>query len=540
MSIKSLKEKNQYPIIFIGSGMSKRYIESSPDWLNLLEEYWIKLGNSTNFYSYLSSMRKEIEHSRESLSNEQIDFVVNAQAATEIQKKFDDLYNKDNSLVPELNPKSVYMNNLSPFKESVAKRFSELKFLDSMTEELSLFGKVLSKAKMIITTNYDKLIEELLTRQDKSPDIFIGNSGFFQETTGWGELYKIHGTCDNSSSIVITDKDYAEFNENSILLNAKLLTSLVDSPIIFLGYSLTDENVRSLLQAYANNLPTDVSQSADRITIVEYKSGEQDIFENVEHDPILEINYTRIQTDNYVSLFKQISEINQGVSPAYIRKYQQEFRQIIETKGQAGELDTFLTYANNIDELPADYKLKNTAVAIGDRGNLFVIPTFINYINDYFKETDNISLQISARFLAQQQPNANFPYSRLIKRIKQSSDLGLTAREKEKIQTRINQTYTLDEYLNHTKINKSDQKYLKENLKTIWDDKTISELNRIKIITKNIKTFKNQIDSFIIDTALPRFTENYVSVSTTKSGIITAYRRLFVVYDLLKNGDVKK
>lgn len=86
MSIKSLKEKNQYPIIFIGSGMSKRYIESSPDWLNLLEEYWIKLGNSTNFYSYLSSMRKEIEHSRESLSNEQIDFVVNAQAATEIQK----------------------------------------------------------------------------------------------------------------------------------------------------------------------------------------------------------------------------------------------------------------------------------------------------------------------------------------------------------------------------------------------------------------------------------------------------------------------
>lgn len=432
------------------------------------------------------------------------------------------------------------MNNLSPFKESVAKRFSELKFLDSMTEELSLFGKVLSKAKMIITTNYDKLIEELLTRQDKSPDIFIGNSGFFQETTGWGELYKIHGTCDNSSSIVITDKDYAEFNKNSILLNAKLLTSLVDSPIIFLGYSLTDENVRSLLQAYANNLPTDVSQSADRITIVEYKSGEQDIFENVEHDPILEINYTRIQTNNYVSLFKQISEINQGVSPAYIRKYQQEFRQIIETKGQAGELDTFLTYANNIDELPADYKLKNTAVAIGDRGNLFVIPTFINYINDYFKETDNISLQISARFLAQQQPNANFPYSRLIKRIKQSSDLGLTAREKEKIQTRINQTYTLDEYLNRTKINKSDQKYLKENLKTIWDDKTISELNRIKIITKNIKTFKNQIDSFIIDTALPRFTENYVSVSTTKSGIITAYRRLFVVYDLLKNGDVKK
>lgn len=535
MTIQSLKDKNQYPIVFIGSGMAKRYILNSPDWLSLLEEYWNMLDNEQNFYSYLNELREQLHSENPLFSDERLMFMVNAKAASYIQKQFDSAYNQNPSLVPSLSSKETFLKQLSPFKVSLAERFSNLSFIKDMKDELKLFAKVLSKAKMIITTNYDDMIEQLLTEQNKEADVFVGSSGFFRETTGWGELYKIHGTNSDPASIVITDEDYQKFDSNSILLNAKLLTSLVDSPILFLGYSMTDENVRSLLQAYANNLPTDVSKNSDRITIVEYKPGESAVSENVEHDPVLGINYTRVQTDNYAELFSKISEINQGVSPAYIRKYQQEFKQIIEVKGREGNLDTFLTYANNIDDMSEEQRLQNTAIAIGDRANLFVIPTLVDYLTDYLTEADNTAIQVTARFLAQQQPNANLPYLRILKRIKQAGDIGLTESEKRKIQTRIKKTLNLDEFIARIIIPKNLESKLRENIDEIWKDQTISELNRINLIIKGIKLHSADMKQFVTETALPRFIENFQSGVNANNGIRTAYRRLFVAYDLLVN-----
>jgi hypothetical protein len=537
MSIQSLKDKNQYPIVFIGSGMAKRYIENSPDWLALLEEYWNILGNGQNFYSYLNELREMLRSENPDLSDERLTFTVNARAASNIQKNFDKKYNQDPTLVPSLSSKDAYLKKLSPFKVSLAERFSNLTFIKDMEAELKLFATVLSKAKMIITTNYDDMIEQLLTEQNKAADVFVGSSGFFRETTGWGELYKIHGTNVDPATIVITDEDYHEFDSNSILLNAKLLTSLVDSPILFLGYSMTDENVRSLLQTYANNLPTDVSKNSDRITIVEFKPGESAVSENVEHDPVLGINYTRVQTDNYAELFNQISEINQGVSPAYIRKYQQEFKQIIEVKGREGKLDTFLTYANNIDDMPEDQRLKNTAIAIGDRANLFVIPTLVDYLTDYLSEADNTAIQVAARFLAQQQPNANLPYLRLLKRMESAGDVGLTENEKRKIRTRIEKTASLDELISSTNISKALEGNLDKPIHEIWADQNINEANRIKWIIKGIRNHSDEVKDFILTTALPRFIDNFQS-GVDSNGIRSAYRRLFVAYDLLANGPI--
>ena len=38
--LESLKVNNQYPIIFIGSGMTKRYFSNAPSWDELLEMLW--------------------------------------------------------------------------------------------------------------------------------------------------------------------------------------------------------------------------------------------------------------------------------------------------------------------------------------------------------------------------------------------------------------------------------------------------------------------------------------------------------------------
>lgn len=538
MSLQSLKEKNQYPIVFIGSGMSKRFITNSPDWLTLLEEYWDKINQSTDFYSYLNNLRKEVSKNNPDYSDEQLQFKINAFAASFIQTTFDKLYDSDNTIVPDLTPKKVFQENLSPFKYSVSKRFSKLNFIPEKSEEISEFSKVLGKSKMIVTTNYDLMIEKLLKKENKSADVFIGNTGFFNDTTGWNELFKIHGTAENANSIIITESDYEKFDHNALLLNAKLLTSLIDSPIVFLGYSLTDLNIRTLLNDYSENLPTDISKIADRITIVEYVENQLEIFENVEHDSSLGINYTKIQTNNYLKLFQELNKINQGVSPNYIRKYQHLLKKIIVSKGEGGELDTFLTYANNIDSLPESYKNSNMAVAIGDRGNLFVIPNLIDYLQDYMTESDNISLQIATQFIINQQPNANTPSSRLLKMIVSSSDIHLTSREKDKMSRRLSHSLTLKECIEKISINKSDIQYKNYTLTQVLSSSSLSELNKVRIISKNINNYtNNDLREFIINIALPKFTEIYNS-GKDKNGLLSAYRKLFVMYDLKINGDI--
>ncbi|WP_081460874.1 SIR2 family NAD-dependent protein deacylase [Fructobacillus fructosus] len=360
---------------------------------------------------------------------------------------------------------------------------------------------------------------------------------FFRQTTSWNELYKIHGSISDPNSLIITENDYKKFEYDSIILNAKLLTSLVDSPIIFIGYSLSDKNIRSLLQEYSKNIPTNVSKMADRITVVEYEPNISSLEENIEHDQELGITYNRITTDNYLSLFENISKINQGVSPAFIKKYQKQFKNIIDVKGRSGELDTFLTYASNIDSLPEDYKNRNTAIAIGEQGTLFMVPNIVDYLNDYLLDKQKISLQISIKFLNNQTSGAQIPYKKIIDELNSSNDITLTTKDKLRIDKRIESTRTLECQINAIKINIKDKYFLSKSIHEIWNSKELKEINKIKLISKTIKNHPKDIENFILQEALPQFTELYNS-GAKSNGVHSAYRKLFVMYDLYKNGNI--
>ena len=61
----------------------------------------------------------------------------------------------------------------------------------------------------------------------------------------------------------------------------------------------------------------------------------------------LNIHYTNLKTGNYKSIYKEISEIDQGYTPSEIAKYETAFRKIIEVKGQSNQLKTVLAdYVN--------------------------------------------------------------------------------------------------------------------------------------------------------------------------------------------------
>ena len=48
--------------------------------------------------------------------------------------------------------------------------------------------------------------------------------------------------------IVITAEDYERFDKKYELIRAQLLSLFIHHPIIFMGYTITDENIRAILQ----------------------------------------------------------------------------------------------------------------------------------------------------------------------------------------------------------------------------------------------------------------------------------------------------
>ncbi|MFJ7185580.1 SIR2 family NAD-dependent protein deacylase [Lysinibacillus xylanilyticus] len=104
---------------------------------------------------------------------------------------------------------------------------------------------------LIVTTNYDKLFEEAYGR-DISPIITDSQLPLATKRT---QLYKIHGDINVPESIVLTSTDYTNFfrNQNKPLWN-KIKTLLAEKTIIFLGYSLSDQNIDFLFENVINDI----------------------------------------------------------------------------------------------------------------------------------------------------------------------------------------------------------------------------------------------------------------------------------------------
>lgn len=121
-----------------------------------------------------------------------------------------------------------------------------------LLEELDLCKKIVIDG--IITTNYDNLLEKIFS----DFKTYIGKEElFFSSPQGVGEIYKIHGCQSKPNSLILTHEDYISFEKRNPYLAAKLLTIFTEHPIIFIGYSLTDENILKILNSIAQCLTND-------------------------------------------------------------------------------------------------------------------------------------------------------------------------------------------------------------------------------------------------------------------------------------------
>ncbi|MEK5390228.1 SIR2 family protein [Margalitia sp. FSL K6-0131] len=522
--LNNLGKSNEYPIIFIGSGISKRYLHSYPKWIELLKEFWDIVEPERNFYAYLNQLKKNL---KQKIQNElDLDFITYVEMGSILEDKYNTKFFNSEIKINDFSQEEAFFSNISPFKKAIANRFSHYAIKEEMYDEFLLFQKVLNKSQIILTTNYDNFIEDTfhVFKEKNRLKKFIGQQGFFQKTTDWGEIYKIHGCVEEPSSIIITRDDYTTFDKNSVLISAKIISLLINSPIIFLGYSLSDRNIRKIIRDFSSSLTSKEKEfMKDRIIIINWKEDEEELIEYKKSDDDLDCTYTVIETDNYSFIYKELLMINQGAYPSEVRKFQDLIKELIIDRGKKGALKSLLISPRELDEISERISDENLVVALGDTTYIFKLPDVMTYMQDFLADTKHIHTDIALKFVSIQPPNARIPFFKYLKDV-DIEYTSLNAVEKEKLKQRILRFGQVKNSIE--KINSSHQKMFDSLEDILAED--YKEFKEMDVIAYNIERLNLDDVECYLKNKLNFYKEN--GVLTLNS----AFRRLSVVLDIMK------
>lgn len=251
------------PFLFVGSGLSRRYL-NTPDWKGLLEYFAGRISNDPFAYnSYVSRANAE------GFTEGQLPKV-----AELIQRDFDEKW----FATPAMRSQDedvlrAVKDGVSPFKAEVAEYFRNFAEPDNKYQAEIEKLKELSVRNLagVITTNYDDFLEKQFDGYTR----YIGQTELiFSPIQGIAEIYKIHGSVEKPDSLVINEADYVEFSAKSKYLASKLMTIFMEYPIVFIGYSLSDSNVVSIINSIVDCLDeTQLNKLQDRFVFVEYNES---------------------------------------------------------------------------------------------------------------------------------------------------------------------------------------------------------------------------------------------------------------------------
>ena len=217
-----LKDFRAAPFLFVGAGLSRRYLDLD-GWEALLRRLSDLTGGDFDFYyataegefPAIATLIADGLHERCWTEGR-------FEAHRETYKGR--LHHRDSALKAEA---SIYLaDSINRWPRS-----------GPLGDEITALGKVVIDG--IITTNFDPLLEHLFPEFR----VFVGQELLlFNEALGVAENYKIHGSYEDPDSLVLTSSDYERFHQRNPYLAAKLMTIFVEHPIVFLGYSLSDPN----------------------------------------------------------------------------------------------------------------------------------------------------------------------------------------------------------------------------------------------------------------------------------------------------------
>lgn len=168
----------------------------------------------------------------------------------EIRKKDKDYKKPQNFTLPRLATDFQYKYNRNKLEQIIRKEIA-IAMEKHIPTAYTLFSKI-PLPKIVITTNYDRLLEKEFGLISYVPIFKNMAVNKFDESKM--NLYKIHGDIDNLDDAIITEDDSLSFEEKKDLIWNDLKSYLQKKPIVFIGYSLEDEYIRSFYKKLNNDL----------------------------------------------------------------------------------------------------------------------------------------------------------------------------------------------------------------------------------------------------------------------------------------------
>lgn len=488
-----ISQYTNYPVLFIGTGLTLRYLKNSYSWDSLLKKIAFDLTENEHYYLDIKSRY---------LKRNKCDY---AKIATDIERDFDNYAHGNHKFdaINELFYNSIARGiSVSRFKLYIASILNELNINTGMDEEILELKKAGKNISSIITTNYDHLIENIFHFKP-----LIGNDILLSNP--YGSVYKIHGCVSQPEKIIISESDYQEFEKKYELIRAQLLSLFIHNPIIFIGYAIGDKNIKDILKtifSYVDYNSEESKKIQSNFLLVEHKAGSSNI-DILEHSIELEdaqlIKINKLSTDNFTELYKSIASLVLPVSTMDIRKVQNIVRDIYS----GGKIEVSIT--EDIDDLENSDKV----LVIGSKNTIqYVYQTPSDMIVNYFKIIEEKNVQIVSLLEKQTIPNNHFfpifAFSRINPHLTKATTL--KEQQKRKIDSILSNSSAASLVINYS------------NPQEVIDSTDITHSNKIQIIISSIMNGNMNLNSV----------EEYLKNFENKKS--TSYRKLLCAYDLKK------
>lgn len=320
------------PILFIGSGLSRRYL-GLEDWESLLKRF--SAFTSKPFQQYKANSNSDYPKLATLLAQDLNDIWWDDPRFEESRANFMSICESEDSAL-KIEISKYLQDNSNPRSLN-----------DSLQKEINTLKNVVIDG--IITTNWDLYLESLF------PDfkVYIGQDQLlFNHSLSLAEIFKIHGCCSNPNSLILTTKDYEKFENKNPYLAAKLITFFIEHPIIFLGYSLTDQNIKDILHSIAMCLTKDnISKLQDRLIFVEWDSTKTSP-EFLNSNIILDgssIPIKSIKANDFTPIYEAISDVKRRFPAPLLRKLKDQVYDLVLHNDPKGKL--FVQDISKVDDV---------------------------------------------------------------------------------------------------------------------------------------------------------------------------------------------
>jgi SIR2-like domain len=193
--------RNRKVILFVGAGLSLNL--DCPSWKQLVDQMAAELDYDPGVFHQLGDLLQLAEF-----------FKIQKTALGSLRSWMDRSWHKDESRVDKSRTHQAIVNLSFP---------------------------------TIYTTNYDRWLEIAFQRRGVTYTKIANVGDFTEIKPGHVEIVKFHGDLDDDSSLVLTEASYFDRLSFESPLDLKLRADIIGKSVLFIGYSLSDINMRYLL-----------------------------------------------------------------------------------------------------------------------------------------------------------------------------------------------------------------------------------------------------------------------------------------------------